>query len=184
MKTKIKLLVLMILIMGIWGCGDTGGKEDTDDNSSSDDTPAFTYSKADELKIPFDCRGGTVTFEITYTGTCSYSFDIINKNTQNVQENLAAGTGSLGTVAKSVSLPKGDYFMSANTGTCSWTTIKVYGPVVQYASYVLCNNSPDVPSSTTCKDHGGVSGILGCDRISGYFICKDGTISDTKCFCP
>ncbi len=182
MKTITKLLLFMMLTIGICGCGDTGGKEESDD-STSVDTPAFTYSKADDLKTPFYCSGGTVSFEIVYTGTCSYRFDIINKSTQTVQENLATGAGSLGTVVKTVSLAKGDYFLSAITDTCTWT-INVYGPVVQYASYVLCSNYPDVPSSTTCKDNGGVAGILGCDRVSGYFICADGTKSDTKCFCP
>ncbi|NJL58648.1 MAG: hypothetical protein HC887_02355 [Desulfobacteraceae bacterium] len=127
MKTITKLLIFMMLTVGICGCGDTGGKEDTTDDSTSVDTPAFTYSKAADLATPFYCSGGTVSFEITHTGTCAYRFDIINKNTQNVQENLATGVGSLGTVVKAVSLAKGDYFLSANTGTCTWT-INVYGP--------------------------------------------------------
>lgn len=178
MKTIEKLMILCILGICLSGCGDSGGKDDEAVVVDPVVTPAFTLSKASDLQTPFYCYGGSVSFAITHTGTCSYSFDIINKDTQNILLNLATGVGNLDVTLK-LSLAKGDYFLSANT-LCAWS-ITGYGRMVQYGSYVLCNNSPDIPPTSTCENNGGV---LGCDRISGYFICKDGSKSTAVCICP
>lgn len=130
MKIVKYLTMMFALWIGLIGCGDSGGKDDEPVAQTS--TPAFTYSKADDLKTPFHCDGSTVTFEIKHTGTCNYKFDLINKDTQQVQVNLATGTGVLD--AKfDVTLSKGDYFLSVSTTTCTWS-ISVYGNVIQYAA--------------------------------------------------
>lgn len=180
MRTIISLtMICAALWIGLMGCGDSGGKDD-EDTSGSAATPAFTYSKADDLKTPFYCSGGTVSFEIKHTGTCAYRFDLIRKDTQQIWRNLVTGTGDLD-VKTNATLDKGDYLLGVTT-TCTWS-VGLYGPVVQYVSYILCGKYIGTPDSNACEDHGGVSGIIGCDRNSGYFICADGTQSASKCGC-
>jgi len=174
-------MICVALWIGMAGCGDSGGMDDETTSSVSVETPAFTYSKADDLKTPFLCNGGTVTFQIKHTGTCAYRFDLINKDTQQVQVNLATGTGALD-VKISVALNKGDYLIGV-ASTCTWS-VSLYGPVIQYASYILCSNYIGIPDSNACTDHGGAAGIIGCDRKTGYFVCGDSTMSTSKCGCP
>lgn len=130
MKAITKLMILYILGICLSGCGDSGGRDD--DVVVVEPvvvTPVFTYSKAEDLQTPFYCSGGRVSFDITHTGTCAYQFDLINKDTQTVQVNLATSSGNLNGRA-SVSLAKGDYFLSVTT-LCPWK-IDVYGNCQQY----------------------------------------------------
>ena len=181
MKTITSLTMICVALwIGMAGCGDSGGKDD-EVTTVSVETPAFTYSKAADLTTPFRCDGGTVTFEIKHTGTCAYRFDLINKDTQQVQVNLATGTGALD-VKFSAALSKGDYFIGV-ASTCTWS-VSLYGPVIQYASYLLCSNYIGTPDSNACADHGSIAGIIGCDQKTGYFICGDSTLSTSKCGCP
>jgi hypothetical protein len=189
MKTIISLtMICAALWIGLIGCGDSGGKDD-EDTTVSVATPAFTYSKADDLKTPFLCNGGTVTFEIKHTGTCAYRFDLINKDTQKVQFNLGTGSGDLD-VKIDKALDKGDYLLGVST-TCTWS-VGIYGPVVQYAtssattsSTTGSTTSTSTSSTTTyspngncggcCSGHGGVI----CN--GGSASCGDGTLLSSTC---
>lgn len=104
------MILLSILCLCAWGCGSSGGKDD----STTVTTPSYTLKP--NATYTFYASGVT-QFEITHTGTGDYAFDLI-KSDSGPWLFLARGTGNVDVVHET-DLPAGDYFLNVSASG-SW----------------------------------------------------------------